>query len=44
MSQSRLFDYNSSFSAIRTNPKLTGNFKISIDSKSNSSLKILLLN
>ena len=33
MSQSRLFDYNSSFSVIRTNPKLTGNFKISIDSQ-----------
>jgi len=32
MSQSRLFDYNSSFSVIRTNPKLTGNFKISVDS------------
>jgi hypothetical protein len=33
MSQSRLFDYNSSFSVIRTNPKLTGNFKISVDSE-----------
>jgi len=33
MSQSRLFDYNSSFSVIRTNPKLTGNFKISVDSQ-----------
>ena len=32
MSQSKLFDYNSSFSVIRTNPKLTGNFKISVDS------------
>lgn len=33
MSQSRLFDYNSSFAVIRTNPKLTGNFKISVDSQ-----------
>jgi hypothetical protein len=33
MSQSRLFDYNSSFAVIRTNPKLNGNFKISIDSQ-----------
>lgn len=33
MSQSRLFDYNTSFSVIRTNPKLTGNFKISVDSQ-----------
>lgn len=32
MSQSKLFDYNSSFSLIRTNPKLTGNFKITVDS------------
>lgn len=33
MSQSKLFDYNSSFSVIRTNPKLAGNFKISVDSQ-----------
>lgn len=33
MSQSKLFDYNSSFAVTRTNPKLTGNFRISIDSK-----------
>jgi hypothetical protein len=32
MSQSKLFDYNSSFSVIRTNPKLSGNFKIRVDS------------
>jgi len=32
MSQSKLFDYNSSFSVIRTNPKLAGNFKITVDS------------
>jgi hypothetical protein len=32
MSQSKLFDYNSSFSLIRTNPKLSGNFKITVDS------------
>lgn len=32
MSQSKLFDYNSSFGVIRTNPKLSGNFKITVDS------------
>ena len=32
MSGAKLFDYNSSFSVIRTNPKLTGNFKITVDS------------
>ena len=32
MSQSKLFDYNSSFSVIRTNPKLSGNFRITVDS------------
>lgn len=32
MSQSKLFDYNSSFGLIRTNPKLSGNFKITVDS------------
>jgi hypothetical protein len=32
MSQSKLFDYNSSFSVLRTNPKLSGNFKITVDS------------
>lgn len=32
MSQSKLFDYNSSFALLRTNPKLTGNFKITVDS------------
>jgi hypothetical protein len=32
MSQSKLFDYNSSFAVIRTNPKLSGNFKITVDS------------
>jgi hypothetical protein len=32
MSQSKLFDYNSSFSVTRTNPKLSGNFKITVDS------------
>ncbi len=32
MSQSKLFDYNSSFSVIRTNPKITGNLRVTIDS------------
>ena len=28
----KLFDYNSSFSVLRTNPKITGNLKITVDS------------
>lgn len=32
MSGAKLFDFNSSFSVIRTNPRLTGNFKITLDS------------
>jgi hypothetical protein len=32
MSKSKLFDYNTSFSVIRTNPKISGNFKITVDS------------
>jgi hypothetical protein len=32
MSQSKLFDYNSSFGIIRTNPKLSGNFRITVNS------------
>ncbi len=32
MSKSKLFDYNSSFSVIRTNPRLTGNLRITVDS------------
>jgi len=32
MSQSKLFDYNSSFALTRTNPKLSGNYKITLDS------------
>jgi hypothetical protein len=34
MSQSKLFDYNSSFMVIRTNPRITGNLRITIDSSS----------
>lgn len=34
MSQSKLFDYNSSFSVIRTNPRITGNLRITVDSES----------
>lgn len=33
MSEPKLFDYNSSFSVLRTNPKITGNLKITVDSK-----------
>ena len=32
MAEAKLFDYNSSFSVIRTNPKITGNLKITVDS------------
>ena len=33
MAEPKLFDYNSSFSVLRTNPKITGNLKITVDSK-----------
>jgi hypothetical protein len=33
MADPKLFDYNSSFSVLRTNPKITGNLKITVDSK-----------
>jgi hypothetical protein len=33
MPEPKLFDYNSSFSVLRTNPKITGNLKITVDSK-----------
>lgn len=32
MASEKLFDYNSSFGILRTNPKLTGNLKITLDS------------
>jgi hypothetical protein len=32
MAEPKLFDYNSSFSVLRTNPKITGNLKITVDS------------
>ena len=32
MAASKLFDYNSSFGLLRTNPKITGNVKVSLDS------------
>ena len=32
MASPKLFDYNSSFGLLRTNPKLTGNVKVSLDS------------
>jgi hypothetical protein len=33
MAEPKLFDYNSSFSVLRTNPAITGNLKITVDSK-----------
>ena len=33
MASEQLFDYNSSFGVLRTNPKLTGNLKITLDSE-----------
>ena len=38
MEQPKLYDYNSSFLVLRTNPALSGNFKITIDSKGSVSL------
>jgi hypothetical protein len=32
MASAKLFDYNSSFGILRTNPKITGNVKITVDS------------
>ena len=32
MAAEKLFDYNSSFGVIRTNPRLTGNLKLTLDS------------
>ena len=32
MATEQLFDYNSSFGVLRTNPKLTGNLKLTVDS------------
>lgn len=32
MAAEKLFDYNSSFGVLRTNPRLTGNFKVTLDS------------
>ncbi len=32
MAAEKLFDYNSSFGVLRTNPKLTGNLKLTLDS------------
>jgi hypothetical protein len=44
MSGAKLFDYNSSFSVIRTNPKLTGNLKITVDSNNGVSFNSLSVN
>lgn len=40
----KLFDYNTSFSVIRTNPKLSGNFRITIDSEGKVSLNSMSVN
>lgn len=44
MAGPKLFDYNSSFSVLRTNPKITGNLKITIDSKGNVSFNTFSAN
>ena len=44
MSQSKLFDYNSSFMVIRTNPRITGNLRITIDSTSKVSFNSMNAN
>ena len=44
MSGAKLFDYNSSFAVIRTNPKLTGNLKITVDSNNGVSFNSLNVN
>ena len=33
MAAEQLFDYNSSFGVLRTNPRLTGNLKLTLDSE-----------
>ena len=35
MASPKLFDYNSSFGVLRTNPKITGNVKITVDASEN---------
>ena len=44
MSGAKLFDFNSSFSVIRTNPRLTGNFKITLDSGGNIAFNSMNVN
>lgn len=44
MSSSKLFDYNSSFSLIRTNPLLSGNVRITVDSSDGVSLNSMNVN
>jgi len=44
MSGAKLFDYNSSFAVIRTNPKLTGNLKITVESNNRVSFNSLSVN
>ena len=44
MSRAKLFDYNSSFAVIRTNPKLTGNLKITVDSNNGVSFNSMSVN
>jgi len=44
MAGAKLFDFNSSFSVIRTNPRLTGNFKITLDSTGNIAFNSMSVN
>jgi len=44
MSSSKLFDYNSSFSVLRTNPSLSGNLKITVDSSGGVSFNSMNVN
>lgn len=44
MPRAKLFDYNSSFAVIRTNPKLTGNLKITVDSNNGVSFNSMSVN
>jgi len=44
MAEPKLFDYNSSFSVIRTNPKITGNLKITVDSSGSVSFNTFSAN
>ena len=44
MAEAKLFDYNSSFSVVRTNPKITGNLKITVGSSGSVSFNSMNAN